>query len=53
VYQVLYPNIKALKGNLSGYYRYGSGDYRIIYEVKEEIKIVSIVAIAHRKESYL
>lgn len=48
-----HPNIKALKGNLAGYYRYRSGDYRIIYEVKEEIRIVLIVTIAHRKESYL
>ncbi len=26
-----YPNIKPLKGELSSYYRYRVGDYRVIY----------------------
>ncbi|MEG5141117.1 MULTISPECIES: type II toxin-antitoxin system RelE family toxin [unclassified Microcoleus] len=29
----LHPNIKALKGDFAGYYRYGIGDYRVIYWV--------------------
>ena len=31
-----YPNIKALKGEFSGYYRYRVGDYRVIYEIDLE-----------------
>lgn len=26
-----HPNIKALKGEYAGYYRYRIGDYRVIY----------------------
>ncbi|MCC5614071.1 type II toxin-antitoxin system RelE/ParE family toxin [Nostoc sp. CHAB 5836] len=26
-----HPNIKALKGDYAGYYRYRIGDYRVIY----------------------
>lgn len=36
-----YPNIKNLKGNLSSYYRYRVGDYRVIYEIFDS-KVVTI-----------
>ncbi|MBW4667992.1 MAG: type II toxin-antitoxin system RelE/ParE family toxin [Cyanomargarita calcarea GSE-NOS-MK-12-04C] len=39
-----HPNIKALKGDYTGYYRYRIGDYRVIQ--------VFVVAIAHRSEAY-
>ncbi|MGC1396071.1 MAG: type II toxin-antitoxin system RelE/ParE family toxin [Coleofasciculaceae cyanobacterium] len=31
-----HPNIKALKGELSGYYRYRVGDYRVVYYISDE-----------------
>jgi mRNA interferase RelE/StbE len=47
-----HPNIKALKGDYVGYYRYRIGDYRVIYFVDDEMVQVFVVAIAHRSEAY-
>jgi mRNA interferase RelE/StbE len=47
-----HPNIKPLKGSLSGYYRYRIGDYRLIYSVDDEANQVLVVTIAHRREVY-
>jgi mRNA interferase RelE/StbE len=47
-----HPNIKALRGNLSGFYRFRVGDYRVVYEVDEKIKQVRITNIAHRSDVY-
>ncbi|MEE3715485.1 type II toxin-antitoxin system RelE/ParE family toxin [Tumidithrix elongata RA019] len=47
-----HPNIKALKGDLAGYYRYRIGDYRVIYSVEDKLVQVFVVAIAHRGEAY-
>ena len=47
-----YPNIKALKGEFSGYYRYRVGDYRVIYEIDDNSKLVTILLIAHRSRVY-
>ena len=30
------PNIKPLKGNYTGYYRYRVGDYRVVYSIEDE-----------------
>ena len=42
---------KKLKGSESSY-RLRVGDYRIIYEVDTQNKIVTIFHIRHRKEAY-
>lgn len=47
-----HPNIKSLKGELSGYYRYRVGDYRVIYEIDDSSKTVTIILIAHRSKVY-
>jgi mRNA interferase RelE/StbE len=47
-----HPNIKLLKGEYLGLYRYRIGDYRIIYSVEQEVVQVFIVAIAHRSRVY-
>jgi mRNA interferase RelE/StbE len=47
-----HPNIKALKGEYSGYYRYRIGDYRVIYSIQDDLVQVFVVAIAHRSEAY-
>jgi mRNA interferase RelE/StbE len=47
-----HPNIKPLKGNLAGYYRYRIGDYRVVYSVDDQKRLVMVVAIAHRKDVY-
>jgi mRNA interferase RelE/StbE len=45
-------NIKALKGDFAGYYRYRIGNYRVIYSINDELMQVFVVAIAHRSEAY-
>ncbi|MBE9009344.1 type II toxin-antitoxin system RelE/ParE family toxin [Pseudanabaenaceae cyanobacterium LEGE 13415] len=47
-----HPNIKALKGEYTGYYRYRIGDYRVIYSVDDGLVQVFVIAIAHRSEAY-
>jgi mRNA interferase RelE/StbE len=47
-----HPNIKALKGDLAGLYRYRIGHYRVIYSIEDEIVRVFVVAIAHRSQAY-
>jgi mRNA interferase RelE/StbE len=48
----LHPNIKALKGNYLGYYRYRIGDYRVVYSIEDELVRVLVIAIAHRSDVY-
>ena len=45
-------DIKKLKGNYLGYWRYRIGNYRVIYLIEEEKKNIAIFLIAHRKEAY-
>lgn len=47
-----HPNIKLLKGNFAGLYRYRTGDWRIIYEVLEKKQIINILQIVHRSNAY-
>ncbi len=47
-----HPNIKPLKGNYSGYYRFRVGDYRVIYSIDDEAMQVLVDAIAHRSDVY-
>ncbi|WP_201324548.1 type II toxin-antitoxin system RelE/ParE family toxin [Pseudanabaena sp. lw0831] len=49
---IQHPNITALRGNLTGRYRYRIGDYRIVYLVDEDSKVVSVTLIAHRSKVY-
>lgn len=41
-----------LQGNLSGFWRYRVGDYRIITEIEDNILTVLVVRIGHRKDIY-
>ncbi|NJL92186.1 MAG: type II toxin-antitoxin system RelE/ParE family toxin [Coleofasciculaceae cyanobacterium SM2_1_6] len=47
-----HPNIKSLKGEYSGLYRYRIGDYRIIYSIEDELVQVFVITIAHRSQVY-
>lgn len=47
-----HPNIKALKGELAGRYRYRVGDYRVIYRIGDTATEVVILLIKHRREVY-
>lgn len=43
---------KRLVGELSSYYRYRVGDYRVVYEILDEQVVVTIIRIRHRKAVY-
>jgi mRNA interferase RelE/StbE len=43
---------KKLVGNLSDYFRIRVGDYRIIYEIFDDVVMVEVIKIKHRKDVY-
>ena len=43
---------KPLKGRLKGLYSARVGDYRVIYQILDEKRIVVAVTVAHRKAVY-
>lgn len=45
-------NIKKLKGEFEGYYRYRVGNYRLFYLIEEEKVVVMIVNLLHRQKVY-
>lgn len=45
-------NIKKLKDNLEGYYRYRVGNYRLFYLIKDDKLIIAIVDFKHRQDAY-
>ncbi len=46
------PNIKQLKGKLSGIYRYRLGKYRLFYKIDGRKIMVFILDIYDRKDAY-
>ncbi|SMM99458.1 hypothetical protein SPONN_599 [uncultured Candidatus Thioglobus sp.] len=60
--QIVYPqlrenpffgtNIKKLKGDLKGYYRYRIGSYRLFYLIDNDKVLVAIVDLQHRQSAY-
>ena len=47
-----HPNVKPLKGSFSGSYRYRVGDYRVVYRIDDEDRLVIVLIILHRSEVY-
>lgn len=45
-------NIKKLKGEFEGYYRYRLGSYRLFYIVENEKVLVVVTDFRHRQNSY-
>ncbi len=43
---------KALTGPLGGLWRYRIGDYRVICELRDEVLVVLVLRIGHRKAVY-
>jgi len=41
-----------LKGDLAGFWRYRIGDYRVLCEIQDEMIVVLVLAIGHRREIY-
>lgn len=45
------PDTTKLKGN-NPFHRVRVGDYRIVYEIQEDILVILVVKIGHRKDIY-
>ena len=41
-----------LKGNLSEYWKYRVGDYRIVCEIQDQKLVILVVKIGHRRDVY-
>jgi mRNA interferase RelE/StbE len=41
-----------LKGEYSGFWRYRIGDYRIICDIRDDILLVLVLTIGHRRQIY-
>lgn len=43
---------KPLKAELSGLWRYRVRDYRILCQIKDDVLLVLVVSVGHRKDVY-
>ena len=43
---------KPLKGNKAGIWRYRVGDYRILCQIEDQVLVVLVIAVGHRKDIY-
>lgn len=43
---------KPLKANLNGLWRYRVRDYRLLCQIKDEVLLVLVVSVGHRKDVY-
>lgn len=41
-----------LKGYKEALYRIRSGDYRVVYSIKQDVLVILIIEIGHRREVY-
>ena len=62
LYEWIYKNLKdsddprflgkPLSADRKGQWRYRVGDYRILAEIKDDLLIILVVAVGHRREVY-
>lgn len=45
------PGVRKLKGTRSGW-RIRIGDYRVLYQIDDEIRTVTVVRVRHRRDVY-
>ena len=45
------PDTTKLKGN-NPFHKVRGGDYRIVYEIQEDILVILVIKIGHRKDIY-
>lgn len=46
------PGVRALTGHPPGTMRLRIGDYRVVYVIRDDHVVVTVVRIAHRREVY-
>ncbi len=49
---VVNPTGKPLKANLTGLWRYRVRDYRILCQINDNVLIVLVISVGHRKNVY-
>lgn len=47
-----HANVRALAGKLQEHDRFRVGDYRVIYRIDDEQRLVRVVKITHRSNAY-
>jgi len=47
-----FPNVKALKGEFSGFYRLRIGRFRAVFEVQNGIATIVVLTVDDRKDVY-
>jgi len=50
--ELLKNNIKGLKGGHKGKFRLRVHQYRVIFQIKDDELIITIIRVGHRKEIY-
>ncbi len=50
--QGIFTSDKALKGKHKGKFRERAGNYKIVYLKENDILVITLIRIAHRKEVY-
>jgi len=46
------PDIKKLKGKYKGLYRLRSGDYRIIFDIRNETRMIMVITLVNRQKGF-
>ena len=46
------PGCKKLKGKKHEYFRIRVGNYRVVYTIEDEVLLIIVVRVGHRKEIY-
>lgn len=46
------PGVKMLMNAEQGTYRVREGDYRIVYDIEDDILLVLVVRVGHRRDVY-
>jgi mRNA interferase RelE/StbE len=44
--------VEKLEGKRGSFYRLRVGDYRILYEIQDEILLILVIKVGHRREVY-
>ena len=43
---------KPLKGKLKEFWRYRVGDYRLLCSIEDQVLVILVITVRHRKEAY-
>lgn len=48
----IFTNDKSLKGKHEGKFRKRAGNYRVVYLKENDVLLITVIRVAHRKEVY-